>query len=531
MKKIIFFICLFFIFTIDVCALKIEERWVNTESQKYLNREFLSYQKIITFENKYILVGSLYNQQGNIISIYNNDGTLENSIKSPVDSINPLIYDNQFTFYESISSFQEESAIYTMDLNGNISESGKGTLSTSSKIYSVNNKIFIVSRDNLHSDNKVIIREIDSKFNIKNEYSYIIPDDVCETKDNCLSYIYIKNENIYLLKKGIDYENETTEYSIVKFDTQNYTFNYNEKFELSNKYNVSVLNENLLLIGIYSSYEYNQFSELYFYNFKNQKISLIFEDNISIKGHYYDGEYYYVSGYDDNGALLYKFDENLDLKWEYRLNEEDTSFKSMTIIDNNIYILKQSTKYDNGFDRHNNGFSHRNEIFVIDSDSALIQKYEISNDELTNSEFHIIMETNNGFLIAGEKLIDRDIAHGVIAEYTIIHDIETKTDGNGTVEADHIEAEGGAAIKFTVTPKEGYVLSVVKVTDSNGNVVTFTDYTFTMPNANVLIEATFVPIKEESNPETTDKIIFTLIATITLGFLLLHNNRRRNILN
>ena len=102
----------------------------------------------------------------------------------------------------------------------------------------------------------------------------------------------------------------------------------------------------------------------------------------------------------------------------------------------------------------------------------------------------------------------------------LIYQIETKTDGNGTVEADHVEAEGGTVIKFTVTPKEGYVLSVVKVTDANGNVVTFTDYTFTMPNANVLIEATFVPIKTE-NPNTLSKNICLLVtvclSVITLG--------------
>lgn len=37
---------------------------------------------------------------------------------------------------------------------------------------------------------------------------------------------------------------------------------------------------------------------------------------------------------------------------------------------------------------------------------------------------------------------------------TLIYNIETKTDGNGTVEADHVEAEGGTEIKFTVTPNE-----------------------------------------------------------------------------
>ncbi len=109
----------------------------------------------------------------------------------------------------------------------------------------------------------------------------------------------------------------------------------------------------------------------------------------------------------------------------------------------------------------------------------------------------------------------------------LIYSIETKTDGNGTVEADHVEAEGGTEIKFTVTPNEGYVLSVVKVTDANGNVITFTDYTFTMPNANVLIEATFVPIPED-NPETSDILAIVCTVFVISGILLTYMNYKKN---
>ena len=85
--------------------------------------------------------------------------------------------------------------------------------------------------------------------------------------------------------------------------------------------------------------------------------------------------------------------------------------------------------------------------------------------------------------------------------------IETKTDGNGEVKAEKIQARGGEVIKFTVTPNKGYVLSEVKVTDSLGKVVIFKDYTFTMPNANVLIEAKFVP----ENPNTKAFISYLII--------------------
>ncbi len=101
--------------------------------------------------------------------------------------------------------------------------------------------------------------------------------------------------------------------------------------------------------------------------------------------------------------------------------------------------------------------------------------------------------------------------------------IETKTDGNGEVTAEKVQAQGGEVIKFTVKPNEGYVLGSVKVTDSTGKVVVFKDYTFTMPNANVLIEATFVKV----NPKTADVIITTATLLFILSFIVIMIQKKR----
>ena len=103
-----------------------------------------------------------------------------------------------------------------------------------------------------------------------------------------------------------------------------------------------------------------------------------------------------------------------------------------------------------------------------------------------------------------------------ILYYELPYIVKTKTDGNGTVEADHIDAEDGIEVKFTVKPKEGYVLGEVKVTDQNGNIITFTDYTFTMPSADVTIEASFIPIPKEDNPETSDYLSIYITAAILI---------------
>ena len=117
-------------------------------------------------------------------------------------------------------------------------------------------------------------------------------------------------------------------------------------------------------------------------------------------------------------------------------------------------------------------------------------------------------------------------SQSMIAEvlyFNIYHNIYTKTDGNGTIESNKTEAGWGEEITFTITPKEGFKLKEVKVTDSNGNTITFTDYIFSMPNADVTIEATFYV----ENPETYVFLGITIITLLVIsGILIVHNKNK-----
>ena len=110
--------------------------------------------------------------------------------------------------------------------------------------------------------------------------------------------------------------------------------------------------------------------------------------------------------------------------------------------------------------------------------------------------------------------------------YKPVYNIYTKTDGNGEIEVSQGTADTGEGVTFEIIPNEGYTLGEVKVTDADGNVIKFTDYKFTMPSADVTIEAKFVkaavvPI----NPNTGDAIItgivillISLIAVILIKY-------------
>lgn len=142
------------------------------------------------------------------------------------------------------------------------------------------------------------------------------------------------------------------------------------------------------------------------------------------------------------------------------------------------------------------------------------------------------MDEKDKIVVPSINITDVGIADGNVDFYDMTnevllfkcsHQVDTQVNGKGTVEVSHTEADWGDEVTFTVSPAEGYVLEIVKVTDSNGNVVTFNDYTFTMPNADVTIEVTFVV----ENPETYAFIGITLIALLTLSVYLVIKSKSK----
>ena len=155
-------------------------------------------------------------------------------------------------------------------------------------------------------------------------------------------------------------------------------------------------------------------------------------------------------------------------------------------------------------------------IGIFDTDGKKIADDDLANyyPEISDTDDYLpefFIELNNGFMIASSKTGDGFATR--LMYFSRIYNINTVVKGEGTVEV--IESSAPyKEVTFKITPKDGYVLSVVKVTDKNGNVLLFTDDTFTMPSADVIIEATFV--KEEKNPDTSSSAIPTIMAFSSL---------------
>lgn len=69
---------------------------------------------------------------------------------------------------------------------------------------------------------------------------------------------------------------------------------------------------------------------------------------------------------------------------------------------------------------------------------------------------------------------------------------------NGTVTANPTSATAGTKITLSVTPSDGYAFGSYSVTDADGNAITVTDGTFTMPESNVTVSATFEELPPDS---------------------------------
>ncbi len=163
-----------------------------------------------------------------------------------------------------------------------------------------------------------------------------------------------------------------------------------------------------------------------------------------------------------------------------------------------------------------------------DDDTVHFGVYDKNGNELETDDIYnyypsgdtfkpeFFVELEDGFMTASTK--NGNPLATQIMYFSKPFKVITKTDGNGTVKVVDSSFKN-FDVTFVVEPKEGYVLDVVKVTDSDGNVLTFTDYTFTMPSSDVTIEVSFK--KAPINPNTLtgiatlSLIIVSIIALIT----------------
>ena len=131
---------------------------------------------------------------------------------------------------------------------------------------------------------------------------------------------------------------------------------------------------------------------------------------------------------------------------------------------------------------------------------------------------------------AADAVILNGVALKIAADTYKIHVGDTS---GGTVTVSPREAQAGTRVEIKATPKSGYEMKTLTVTDSNGkNVSVNTDnngkYSFVMPESDVTVKVTFdmksTSAADKSNPKTGDDfnlIVWNAAAMISLTVLVI----------
>lgn len=180
-------------------------------------------------------------------------------------------------------------------------------------------------------------------------------------------------------------------------------------------------------------------------------------------------------------------------------------------------------------------------LITIDENGKILEENKMATyyeniEDYDYYNFQHILPAKKGFFITGSyvfledkesEYLDERLSQSAPMYFQKKYIVTTKTDGNGNVTSSQEWGYGSESVTFVVTPNEGYVLGVAKVTDSDGNVIEFTENTFTMPNADVIIEVTFTKIPVEENPETSDIILTISVISFIIGGIVIYKNKKR----
>lgn len=276
-------------------------------------------------------------------------------------------------------------------------------------------------------------------------------------------------------------------------------------------------------------------------------------------------EKYEYSGIDDavfdaNHLAIYYYDETsesakidiLNNEGKIVLNGFSVPHRDYKIIlrEESFYVIALSVNKELLEEGDNRGIVGNLKLTRYDYNGNRLDERNLNNvnsEYYFNSEYNVydiartiqhIGTTNDGFYITTRLSLPEGTnptlgenetivgSYDTIQKFYITNEIKTKTDGNGIIEVFE-SSRPGEAVTFIVTPKEGYELKELRVTDSSGNVIIYTDYKFTMPNKDVKIEATFNKVKP--NPDTLDNRIALACIVLVIGIGSIVYNKKKKI--
>lgn len=483
--------------------------WENTILTN-VREELVEVSDNFSFKNGTVIVRTTYDEENNTFSI-----ELERrDLKGNIIKTN-TIEDNAF-----FSAITDHENIYIVTISYASKERSVGSTSTQ----------MIVKLD----ENLEVVKTLPFEENYTPGVEGMINarrfgHDILAIKDD---YLYVFCGEEYMLKTKLELDKwETMEYKEEDFDT--YFPDLSTEYKIMDNW-MGQLNGNVELKNDYIDFDVTT------HIYDDKMITSGMRYSLNVQPGNAGGEEEYEMPF---AGVIKIYDKEGNIVFEQTNKNYMKFFEARIMGDYVVAIgLSESTMMGNG-----NTTTLGNDIVVYDLEGNLLQTIE------TEGSYVFLNEIASGFVATHVESCEEipnpaipkgvpyvsDSAAGVNSTYTVCTynteayylplNIETKVigEGKGTVEAVK-SGRKGEEITFKVTPEKGYVLGEVRVTDKTGNTVVFTDYTFTMPNADVTIEAIFVP----ENSDTADIEIITIVGLLVIcGFVVLNSIKKLKALN
>ena len=233
----------------------------------------------------------------------------------------------------------------------------------------------------------------------------------------------------------------------------------------------------------------------------------------------------------------YLYSEDLS---SYTLVDSSYAYDKTFSLDSGVILDETTTKFaetlinEHGYteDSFNLGYfiKHNNQYYTVVLNEGNIASLAYTDEEVSEIKFlplenytyfdylfatdtGLVAFTNDGTACPTSS-ITKPSSYGcgsnlIMHIYKDVYNVNIKETTNGKVTITSSEVAIGNEVTYTITPDKGYVLSELIITDEQGNKISTTNQTFSMPSSNVTIEAKFIEEKT-SNPETKDYLIMLL---------------------
>ena len=223
----------------------------------------------------------------------------------------------------------------------------------------------------------------------------------------------------------------------------------------------------------------------------------------------------------------------------------DKNGKPIWTKENNDYYAFVNVKLINDYIVALGETEYGYDVVIYDLDGKLVQTIESKNDG-----YGFLASTKDGFLVTDGSVSDCPIPESInpvsqtfsssrycelsanTEHYAIPYNITVTIEGEGEVKANE-QSFSGKKQTIEITPKAGYKVDSITITDTEGNIIDVEDNTFIMPASDVIIEVKFKKIIEEiiENPNTAAISItgLVLLAGI-LGFVVKRNYNKLRFL-